>query len=198
MSATIDAVKAQMKELEEHLKDEQKRRSIEEVLDRFSKFGRPDLVNRVSVIAKYLGEIIPPIESNMVLNIVSQAIPDVNQMFDMFENGAVRDWAVQLNRKFVAAYEGIFPPFPHDWFRVLWSTSMNPSYAIPFIALTIFKRNGEIVYLEQPFATALRLIAYQLRQINTFREQTKFVFSEDTQKEIRDIQELTNSLLPKE
>jgi hypothetical protein len=170
---------------------------IEDTLSRFSTLERSRLLDKISTIARYLTQVCGHIGANILLDIVSKSPPDVDKTLALFEDPGIKEWVQRLNRKYVAIYEGVFPPFPHDWFRISWSTSLNTTYGVPFIGVKIMKRNGETVFLEQPFASGLKLINYLLRRIQSHLNKTEGQLSDDEQKELEKTRELTNILLGK-
>lgn len=195
MSQQKEDMKPLVKQLESALADESKRKYVEEILDNFSKFERHVLIEKVSTIIRYLREVAGDVGANILMEIVGRVPPDVDETLALFESIPVRDWARALNRNYVATYEGTFPPFQDDWYRIHWSISMNTTYGMPFIGTRITKRNGDVVYLDQPFAAALKLMGHQLRQMKGFKDQGRAAFGEDIQKELNEIQRLVTSLL---
>ncbi|HKM50418.1 MAG TPA: hypothetical protein VJZ75_04490 [Candidatus Bathyarchaeia archaeon] len=171
---------------------------IEDVFTRFSTLDRPDLLDKLPTIIRYLNQICmggSRIRTNILLDIVSRVPPELDEALKRFEDPTVKAWLENLNRKYVGLYEGVFPPFPHDWYRVSWSTSFNTSYGIPFIAVKIIKRNGETVFLEQPLQAALRLISNYLRQIQAHLNKSKTSLQEDSLVELEQIRKLADVIL---
>lgn len=165
-----EEVQRRFSELTEVLKDEDKRRQVDELLDSFSHFDRTALLGKVRTFARYLGDICGQDAITPLLTIVSQAVPEVESSLKLCDDENVREWLKALNRKYIAAYEGVFPPFVNDWYRVLWTTRLDSTHNIPFIEIRLLKRNGESVYLDMPFHNAVGLMIHQLEQMESFQK----------------------------
>jgi hypothetical protein len=142
------------------------RKRVDEILERFSTVKREDLINRYASIARYIEQICGKGTHYTLFRILSKSIPEVDKVLKEINNENVRDWLRQLNVKYIAVYEGVFPPLPNDWYRILWTTKVDFTHGnVPLIETTIMKRNGQSVFLEMPFPAMVTLINHLLRQI---------------------------------
>jgi len=160
-----------IKTLEEALMDGEKRKIVDGLLETFSKLERKELLERVSSFARYIDEICGPQTSNALFGMLSQGMPEISKSLEQIENVEVREWLRQLNSKYISVFEGIFPPLPHDWYRIFWTVKVDITHGnIPLIEVIILKRNGESVYFEMPFPASVRLTNHLLRQISGTKE----------------------------
>lgn len=160
-----------LKTLEEALKDKEKREKVDGLLETFAKLERRELLGRITSFTRYIEEICGHETGNALLRMLSRGLPAINKSLEQIEDAEVREWLRQLNSKYISAYEGIFPPIPHDWYRVFWSVKVDITHGnIPLIEAHILKRNGEIVYFEMPFSALVSLTNYLLGQISEAKE----------------------------
>lgn len=152
-------------------KDPEKRRKIEQVLDSFNELDRGLLFQKAVIIARYLAKICGENAMNALLLIIGRATPEVESYLEKISDKGSREWLGNINRKYISIYEGLFFPFPHDWYRVFWNVHVDTSHGnTPCLSLTFLKRNGERVYLDMPFIRVIDTINYQLQQMKKFQE----------------------------
>lgn len=162
----IVRIKELIKTLEKSLKDEEKRRNVEHLFERFSIIDRRSLQERMGTLAGYVDDICGQGTCNVLFRIVGSGMPEIKKILEQIEDPEIREWLHQLNLKYISTYEGAFPPLPNDWYRIIWTTKIDFTHGnIPLVAVTLLKRNGENVYLEMPFPSASRLINHLLKRI---------------------------------
>jgi hypothetical protein len=166
-----EEVKKVTEMLENALQDKEKQRKVDEILERFSTIKREDFINRYTSIARYIEQICGKGTHYTLFRILSKSIPEVDEVLKEIKDENVRDWLRQLNAKYIAVYEGFFPPLPNDWYRILWTTKVDFTHGnVPLIETTILKRNGQSVFLEMPFPAMANLVNQLLKQICQTKE----------------------------
>lgn len=177
-------VRKLLRTLEESLKNIDNRKKLEKLLNKFADLERVDLLNRISSFVRYIEDICGKNTANALLQSLSLSLPELNSFLSAIQDEEVRTWLHDLNFRFIQSFEGIFPPFPHDWFRVLWNVKISITHGnLPLLELTILKRNGEKAHLEMPFPASIKLVNYILQRISEAKDRTgselKAVLSEN-------------------
>jgi len=181
--------------LEKSLLDEEKRTEVDDLLKRFSEIKREDFIKRYASLARYIEDLCGKDTSSVLFRILSLSVPEVEKTLEQIENDDIRKWLKELNSKYVAVYEGVFPPIPHDWYRVLWTKKVDFTHGnIPFIEATILKRNGESVFLEMPFSAMVTLINHLLKQVCETKE-VKVLEIPGMQEKLKQTKEIIESVL---
>jgi len=165
-------VRRDFKVLTEVLRDPAKRKKVEQLLQSFAGLDRSLLFHRISALARYLERICGKDALNALFSVITKAVPDVDPFLKMVDDEEIRRWLADLNSKYIPIYEGIVPRFPHDWYRLFWDVRVDVTHGtLPFMGLTLLKRNGETVHLDMPFEAVISLINHQLRQMKKFQEE---------------------------
>jgi hypothetical protein len=144
---------------------------VDNFLESLLDVSREDLLNRCSSLIRYIDDFCGEDSGDQLFRILSQALPDLDVTLKQIKDDKIRIWLKQLNAKYISLFEGIYPPIPNDWYRILWTTKIDVTHGnIPMIETTILKRNGESVFLEMPFLAMITLINHLLRQICETKE----------------------------
>lgn len=152
------------------LMNEENRIKLDEFVKSFIYLDRKMLLTKISVIGRTINNMFGEGTSRPVFFIISKESNRIHNLMNQIENIEIRNWLYDLNRKYIAYYEGVIPNFEHDWYRIYWATRIDATHDnIPFLSSKIVKRNGEIVYFDMPFDAALNLFIHQLRQMRNFQ-----------------------------
>ena len=166
-----------VEKFEENLKNKETREKVVSLLDEFSKLERVDFIRRYSSISKYIDEICGENSNFVLFSILGKSTPEVKLLLQPIKDEEVRNWLSDVNAKYISLFEGCFPPFLNDWYRVLWTVKVDHTHGnMPFLETTVIKRNQETAFLDVPFANMLILINHWLTQMCTTKA---FNISED-------------------
>ena len=183
-------------DLEEALKVEDNRNKLDGLLQSFAVLQRDELLTRITSFVRYIEKITGENTSNAFLQLLSISLPELEEYLSYFKNKEVQNWLREINFKYISRFEGIFPPFPHDWYRILWSNRIDFTHGnIPILELKILKRNGEMAYLETAFPTAVKLTNYILNQILEGKNNVAPEFKASILTEIEKTKQIVESIL---
>jgi hypothetical protein len=179
------SAKEDIRQLSESIKEERVKDNIINVLSDFGRLPRRELLAKVPLLNRCLAEICQEAGANALLNLVSLGQPDLGPALSLVEDPDTRTWLKTLNMRFCPVYEGILPPWPDDWYRVSWRTSINIGDRTPLLHLTIMKRGGEVINIESPFQSMLRLFVFSMTQMEVATREGQIVGMDEQLKEIR-------------
>ena len=138
---------------------------IEEIIESYTKLPRELLRDKNTVVVSAFREVAGSKAADVITNALHLGVPEFEKFLKLCEDPHTREFIRSLNLKYSLMFEGFFSPYPDDWYRLTWRTSYDFENKSPMINIQVLKRNGETIQLESPIDALLRLMKFQLIQI---------------------------------
>jgi hypothetical protein len=173
-SKTRKRIEDGIMKIEEAIRNNETKNSLESVIESYSKMDRISLIGKQTYLAESLNKLCGLSGTELILNLLTRgsSIGSFN-LIDQIENSEVKAFLKRLVFKYGAQYQWFLEPFQKDWERYNLSTTYVGFPTTPVINFKIVNKSGQLLELESPLSTYSKLVVVQVQHLKTIDEHMK-------------------------